>query len=235
MSGIRLAVLIGLSALAATLGVDRVQSGGQLSHFPSPYTSWGTGDYVDFYFSHFNGNRALPHLRSEETARLFERIVNRDNVRAILEGSRSEHRKRADLALILATMGEVRAAYNYALFVGEPLSEELTQIQSFMLFLVDLAVRLENHGGSGASAAASAWKTTLWNVVASLSEEHVYSSRQIATLSNALNSHYPQISTLLTETDKKRFCSHIGELVARQPDRIAREAHQKLLRTALGN
>src|SRR5688572_5664220 len=171
MSATRLVVIFGCFALATIFGATRAQAGGQVSHFPSPDQLWSTGDYVDFYFAHFNGNRALPHLRSQETARLFERIISRDNVRVILEGSMAQERKRADLALILATMGEIRAAYNYALFVGEPLSEELTRIQSFMLFLIELAVRLESDAGSGVSAAAaSAWKTTLWNVVASLSE-----------------------------------------------------------------
>jgi hypothetical protein len=236
MSAIRLIVIFGCFALATIFGAARAQTGGQFSHFPSPHQPWSTGDYVDFYFAHFNGNRALPHLRSQETARLFERIVSRDNVRIILEGSMPQERKRADLALILATMGEIRAAYNYALFVGEPLSEELTRIQSFMLFLIDLAVRLESDGGSGAStAAASAWKTTLWNVVASLSEQNVYSGEQIASLANALNSHYPRISTLLSDADKQRFRAHIGELAARQPDSAARQAQRRLLRTALGN
>ena len=90
------------------------------------------------------------------------------------EGPAPLERKRTELSVILATMGEIRAAYGYAQFVGEPLAEELTQIQSFMLFLIATAVKrkpgrerrrqrcLENHR----------------LIVASLSEAGTYSPRR---------------------------------------------------------
>ena len=62
MQGIQ---LNGLSAavLALVVMVEAgVATAGQPSHFPSPHHPWTTREYVDFYFAHYNGNRALPHL-----------------------------------------------------------------------------------------------------------------------------------------------------------------------------
>jgi hypothetical protein len=145
-------VILGL-CLALAMGANAVAS--QLSHFPSPRQPWTSREYVNFYFGHYNGNRALPHLRSEATARLFDRLVDRENVRQLIESDLSLEEKRGELAVILSTMGEVRAAYAYALYVGEPLQEELTRIRSFMLFLIDQAVGLS--GGRGDPAARSVW------------------------------------------------------------------------------
>ena len=230
MQGIQ---LNGLSAavLALVVMVEAgVATAGQPSHFPSPHHPWTTREYVDFYFAHYNGNRALPHLRSEETARLFARIVHPENVRRVSEGPAPVERKRTELSVILATMGEIRAAYGYAQFVGEPLAEELTQIQSFMLFLIATAVKLESRAEN--AAGSDAWKTTVWNVVASLSEAGTYSDRQIAALSTALRVHYPQISGIFSISDKRKFRERIAELAAAASDAEARQAHLQLLAAA---
>ncbi|HEY7748625.1 MAG TPA: hypothetical protein VH933_08105 [Aestuariivirgaceae bacterium] len=205
---------------------------GQLSHFPSPYESWTTSDYVDFYFAHFNGNRALPHLRTDETRKLFRRIVNRENVLRIMHGPATERRKQLDIAMILATMGEIRAAYGYAVFVGEPLQEELTHIQSFILYLIDSAVTLGADTDDGPGG-RSAWKTAVWNVVGSLSERSNYSSEQIAFLSNALKVHYPEISVIFSERDKRQLRARIGSIAAAEPNAEAQIAHLQLLLTAM--
>jgi hypothetical protein len=229
---VRLVAAFSLFLIASMMLGAGLAMAGQLSHFPSPNQPWTTREYVDFYFGHYNGNRALPHLRSEETARLFGRIVNRENVLRITEGSTSPEQKRVRIAMILATMGEIRAAYGYAVFVGEPLQEELMRVQSFMLFLIDVAVRLENRAGP-AAAGKQAWKTTLWNVVGSLSERDTYSGLQIASLSSALHVHYPQISVILSDPDKQKFRARIGEAAAAETDAAARKAHLQLLYTAL--
>jgi hypothetical protein len=205
---------------------------GQLSHFPSPHQPWTTREYVDFYFAHYNGNRALPHLRAGDTRRLFQRIVDRENVLRITTSSMSDERKRAHIAMILATMGEIRAAYNYAVFVGEPLQEELTRIQSFTLFLIDAAIRLEGRS-MRPQAGNPAWRTTIWNIIGSLSEREIYSDQQIASLSSALDLHYPQLSSILSDDEKHKFHTHIGELAAAESNVATREAHLRLLRTVL--
>ena len=199
---------------------------GQLSHFPSPHQPWTSREYVNFYFGHYNGNRALPHLRSEATARLFDRLVDRDNVRQLVESGVSLEEKRGELAVILSTMGEIRAAYAYALYVGEPLQEELTRIRSFMLFLIDEAVGL---GGGRGDPAASAWRTTLWNVVESMSERQVYSASQVAALSDAVAVHYPQLSAILTDSDRQKLRRRISLAAAAESDDGAREAYLRLL------
>lgn len=199
---------------------------GQLSHFPSPHQPWTSREYVNFYFGHYNGNRALPHLRSEATARLFNRLVDRDNVRKLLGSSASMEEKRSELAVILSTMGEIRAAYAYALHVGEPLQEELTRIRSFMLYLIDRAIGL---GEGRRDPAASAWRTTLWNVVESMSERELYSAEQAAALSEALATHYRQLSIILTDSDRQRLRSRIEALAAAEKDPAARAAHLRLI------
>lgn len=199
---------------------------GQLSHFPSPHQTWTSREYVNFYFGHYNGNRALPHLRSGATARLFNRLVDRDNVRQLIESSVSLEEKRGELAVILSTMGEIRAAYAYALYVGEPLQEELTRIRSFMLFLIDRAVSLS---GGRDDPAASAWRTTLWNVVESMSERDVYSAGQVAALSDAVAAHFPQLSTILTDSDRQKLRERITLVAAAERDDEAREAYLRLL------
>src|SRR5262245_2174028 len=198
----------------------------QLSHFPSPHQPWTSREYVNFYFGHYNGNRALPHLRSEATARLFDRLVDRDNVRQLVESGASLAEKRGELAVILSTMGEIRAAYAYALYVGEPLQEELTRIRSFMLFLIDQAVDL---GGGRDDPAASAWRTTLWNVVESMSERQVYSASQVAALSDAVVAHYPQLNAILTDSDRQKLRQRIALSAAVERDEGAREAYLRLL------
>jgi hypothetical protein len=198
----------------------------QLSHFPSPDRPWTSREYVDFYFGHYNGNRALPHLRSAPTEQLFNRLVDETNVKQIVESAASLEEKRTQLAMILATMGEIRAAYAYAVFVGEPLQEELARIQSFMVFLLSLAVQLE--GGTGA---ISAWKTTLWNIVGSLAERKTYSGEQVVSMAYALNRHYKQISIILSPLEKERLRARIGELASAERDPLARKAHHHLLQT----
>jgi hypothetical protein len=204
---------------------------GQLSHFPSPHQPWTTSEYVDFYFAHYNGNRALPHLRAEDTRLVFQRIVDPENVLRIIESSASHEQKRAGIAMILATIGEIRAAYGYAVFVGEPLQEELVQVQSFLLFLINSAIKLEDKMGT-LSAGNHAWKTAIWNVVGSLAERETYSSRQLASLSAALDLNYPEISSILSDADKQKFRLRISEIAAAESDGGAREAHLQLLRTA---
>jgi hypothetical protein len=229
MLSLRLNSSLGLTALVLLLTAGNAAAD-QLSHFPSPQENWTRADYVNFYFAHYNGNRALPHLRSEDSARLFNHIVNRQNVLRILGTSASEQLKRNELAVILATMGEIRAAYGYALFVGEPLQEELVKVQSFMLFLIDASVKLES-GQAGEFAASSAWKTTLWNVLRSLNERQIYSGRQIAELAAAVSEHYPRIAAILNASEKQQLGARIAELAATEADPEPRRALSELLHT----
>jgi hypothetical protein len=104
------------------------------------------------------------------------------------------------------------------------LQEELTRIQSFMVFLLGLAVKLQ--GGAGAT---SAWKTTLWNIVGALSERRTYSRAQVISLAHALSRHYGQISVILSPPEKKNLRARISQLASAERDPRVREAYGHLL------
>ena len=169
--------------------------------FPSPEQPWTKSEYVDFYFAHYNGNLALPHLRSAEGRALIDRLVDRGNVERIVSGSASLADKRMQIAAILMAAGEIRGAYNYAVYVGEPLAEELTRVQSFTLFVVETAARLSN--GEASATTVSAWRTTLFGVLHSLGERETYSTEQRTRLTEAIALHYPALRSLLNQADRQ--------------------------------
>jgi hypothetical protein len=206
--------------LAGSAGADSV------GHFPSTDQPWSARHYVDFYFAHYNGNRALPHLRTATTARVFERLVSRDNIARILADPAPKEQKRQLLGVILATLGEIRAAYNYAVFVGEPLQEELARIQAFTLFVMDSAVALAEPRPD-----CSACTTALGGVVESLSARDTFSKGQILALSEALQVHYPGISPVLSPRQRRELRAQVSRLAAVERDPALRESHRKLLGT----
>jgi len=199
----------------------------QVAHFPAADQPWSARNYVDFYFAHINGNRALPHLRAEATARVFERIVDQENISRILSSPSPAVEKRRNVAIILATMGEIRGAYNYAVFVGEPLQEELARVQAFTLFVMDNAVGLE----SSNPECSSACRTALRGVIDSLSPQGIFSREQILSLTEALQRHYPSIAPVLSSDERKDLRAEISRITAAERDPTLREAHQRLLGT----
>lgn len=197
--------------------------------YPAADRPWTQADYVNFYFSHYNGNQALPHLRSAPTKAVFARLVDQGNVERILAAPQPDAEKLRQVALILSITGEARAAYNYAVALGEPLQQELTQVQIFALYLVDVSVRL-----TGAVPdrrwRSSAWKTTLFGVLLSLSERDVYSTAQRMAFTDALAEYYPGIEPALNATDRRQFHDGIASLIAAEPDADMRAAQTRLLR-----
>jgi hypothetical protein len=216
-----------LGWLGVAAGFAGSAAAGQVSHFPSADQPWSARHYVDFYFAHFNGNRALPHLRTESTAKIFDRIVDQENISRILSSPSTTEEKQRNVAIILATVGEIRGAYNYAVFVGEPLQEELARIQAFTLFVMDNAFGLEQPRHD----CSSACKTALRGVVESLSAHAIYSREQILSLSEALERHYPSISPMLSSRDREDLRAQIIRIAAAEQDPTLRKAHQKLLGT----
>jgi hypothetical protein len=212
---------LGFAALAGTASAD------QVAHFPPADQPWSARNYVDFYFAHFNGNRALPHLRTESTAKIFDRIVDQENISRILSSPSTAEEKRRNLAIILATMGEIRAAYNYAVFVGEPLQEELARVQAFTLLVMGSAVGFERPRPD----CSSACKTALRGVIESLSAHAIFSREQILSLAEALETHYPSIGPLLAEDERRALKAQISRIAAAEQDPTLREAQQRLLGT----
>ena len=199
----------------------------QVAHFPASDQPWSARNYVDFYFAHVNGNRALPHLRTESTAKIFDRIVDQENISQILSSPSTAEEKRQSVAIILATMGEIRGAYNYAVFVGEPLQEELARIQVFTLFVMDNAVGLKSPNPERSSACG----TALRGVIESLSPHGIFSREQILTLTEALERHYPSIAPVLSSQERKDLRAQVSRIAAAEQDPTLREAHQRLLGT----
>jgi hypothetical protein len=212
---------LGFAGLAGTAWAD------QLAHFPASDQPWSARNYVDFYFAHVNGNRALPHLRTESTAKIFDRIVDQENISRILAGPSTAEEKRRNVAIILATMGEIRGAYNYAVFVGEPLQEELARVQAFTLFVMDNAVGIE----SPRPDCSSACRTALRGVIESLSPHGIFSREQILSLAAALERHYPSIAAVLSSDERKDLRAQVSRIAAAERDPALREAHQRLLGT----
>jgi hypothetical protein len=209
--------------LACVLAALPALAGGS---FPSPEHPWTKRDYVDFYFAHYNGNQALPHLRNAEGRALIERLVDPENVTRIVEGPASLADKRLQIATILMAAGEIRSAYNYAVFVGEPLTEELTRVQDFTLAVIDAAARL-SQGEAGASS-VSAWRTTVSGVMHSLGERNVYSTDQRARLTEAIARCYPALYALLDGADRRALSQRMGELAMAETDPDLRATQQIL-------
>ena len=102
--------------LACVLAALPALAGGS---FPSPEHPWTKRDYVDFYFAHYNGNQALPHLRNAEGRALIERLVDPENVTRIVEGPASLADKRLQIATILMAAG---AGFALGAIVAPPLA-----------------------------------------------------------------------------------------------------------------
>lgn len=218
-SSLRLGLILAcvLSALPALAG----------GTFPSPEHPWTKRDYVDFYFAHYNGNQALPHLRNAEGRALIERLVDPQNIAHIVEGPASLADKRLQIATILMAAGEIRSAYNYAVFVGEPLSEELTRVQDFTLAVVDAAARL-SQGEVGATS-ISAWQTTVSGVMHSLGERDVYSTDQRIRLTDAIARCYPALYALLNEADRNALSQRMADVAMTETDPGLRAAQEILV------
>jgi len=185
-------------------------------------------EYTDFYFSHWNGNLALPHLREPGVRAIFERIVSPENIRLIATSASSDDEKLRQITSVLSTMGEIRAAYAYEVTVGETLVEELTRIQSFTLLVLDTAVQL-SRGDFTDRRRREAWRTTLLGVVDSLAERSKYSSGQIVELASALAVHYPAISGILADRERRDFEHRIHMLADSEPDPGIKMAYAQLL------
>lgn len=217
-----------IAVLAGTLAIA-----GPAPKYPSPATFWSGRQYTDFYFVHFNTHLALPHLRSPESRALFERMTSHGNIERILSAPASRQDKQRELAVILSAMGGIRASYNLAVIVGEPLQEELTRVQVFHLYLIGVAAELAD-GDIAAVNGSPAMKTAWLGVIQSLSEGAVYSPTQIAALSDAAARRYPVLSGLFPESERTLLRSRIAALQVQQAEPQSRLALGRLLATITG-
>lgn len=202
-------------------------------HYPADALPWTWRQYSAFYFTHYNTNLALPHRRTGPSRLLFERLTSRENIDKIVAAPIGHQAKLTELAKILAAMGSIRASYNLAVIAGEPLQEESTEVQVFNLYL--LAIYAELAGGDlSANPAASAMKTAFLGVVHSISEENVYSSAQVARLSDALARRFTILGPLFPDLERQDLVQRLSQLQSRQTNPQSRDALARLVATVEG-
>jgi hypothetical protein len=175
--------------------------------YPEPGMAWTERQYVDFHFAHYNGRRALPHLRDTASARLFNRLVDPANIVAIRAAHGDAATRRLALDQVLAAVGATRSSYLYAAQIGEPLAEELTRVQVFQLELV--AAILAAGTSPDLTKTHPAWRTAFLGAAASLEENGLYTDEQALMLVEAIASHFKTIAPVLQPGDReylsKRF------------------------------
>ena len=218
-------------ALAAGLAASASPAETRASLYPSPHRVWTQQDYVQFYFTHFNGNQALPHLRSAEMRAVFERLVHADNLARLAAAPISDAEKLGKLRLMLSALGEVRAAYNISVQVGEPLAEELTRVQVFTIEMLAQAVGVSALAGEVPSRA---WTTTTFGIVVSLGEDSIYSPVQRRALAEALAQHYDSLRTMLSGPASAEIGRRIASLAAKERDPALRQSLTRLAEAASG-
>lgn len=219
----------GILALLLLTGLSVPALADSKPEYPSPDAFWSERHYSDFYFVHFNTHLALPHLRNPESRALFERLTDRANIERILANDAARLEKQRRLRLILATMGNIRGAYNLAVIIGEPLQEELTRVQVFHLYLVGVVADFEDNIAT--ARGGPAMKTAWLGVVRSLGESDIYSPAQIAALSDAAARRYPTLHDLFTSRERGLLRGRIEGLQSRQTEPRSRLALERLLAT----
>ena len=211
-------------ALALVISAARAETGVAL--YPPADRAWTKGDYVEFYFAHFNGNHALPHLRDAGMRAVFDRLVSADNLVSLVAAPMPDAERLAELRVMLSALGEIRAAYNISVQAGEPLSEELARVQIFMLAALELAMRVSDAAGA---APSRAWDTSIVGVVASIGEHDIYSNAQRRELADALSGQMQSLRFLLSDKSKQKMMDQIGILAARESDPALRNSLKRLL------
>jgi hypothetical protein len=163
---------------------------------------WSSGDYLRHYTQHYHGKRPLPHLRSAEQEMLFDHLVDSRNITAILATERPADEKLTELQKILSLIGAYRASYNLAVSYGEPLEQELTEVQAFGLEVAAAVAELSRQGDRIPCGAIT---TMIIGMIESVGEEQRYSGDQRAEIAEAISRNYPAIAPALTAGDRARL------------------------------
>jgi hypothetical protein len=215
---VRLCLASGLAFAAAGVSAGDVQ--------------WTSHDYVTFYFTNYNGLVPLPHLREKEPKAQFNRLIDSGNIARIEEAPVSKDEKLRQLRIILAMLGAYRAAYNYAVFVGEPLEEELTLVQAFALHVAGHAASLMRTSPDGGGSSA-AWATLVGGVIESVGDNQIYSPAQSAIMADAITRHYPAIAAVLSNDERRRIRAQVLMLADANGDPALQEARERMKRALL--
>ena len=131
-----LAAVLILAGLAATPGLANPQ-------LPPASGPWSSADYVEAIFAVQNGVITLPRQTNPKTQALFDRLIDRGNIEALMAAPLSAAEKRRDILIILSATGEFRGRYGYAVALGDDVEGELVAIQIFRLYLIDRLATLD--------------------------------------------------------------------------------------------
>jgi hypothetical protein len=191
---------------------------------------WASNDYVDLYFRIYNGHVPLPHLREEKQKALFNHLIDPENLASIQSAAMSGDDKLRQLDIILATLGTYRARYDNAVFVGEPLEQELALVQAYELQVLGCMAGLLPSGAE-ASVSHPSWITLIGGVIASVANQTTYSPRQNALMAEAIVRNYPAIAAALSDGDRNLLRAAALKLDVADDNEIRRQARQQVRRT----
>ncbi len=191
---------------------------------------WTSNDYVDLYFRIYNGHVPLPHLRAEKQKVLFNHLVDPQNLVRIQSAALSGDDKLRQLNIILATLGSYRARYNYAVFVGEPLEQELAMVQAYQLQVLSSMARLSS-AISPTGASHPSWITMIGGVIDAVENRKTYSPAQSAMMADAMARNYPIIAAVLTHDERNLIRAEALKLDAADDNALRRHATEQIRRS----
>ncbi len=195
-------------------------------------SQWTSSDYVDLYFRYYNGHAPLPHLREKAQKALFNHLIDPGSISRIEAAPVSTDEKLRQLRIILAVLGAYRGAYNAAVIVGEPLEQELTLVQVHSLEVADVVAGLTQKSAHDPGS-PTAWATLVGGVIESVGEGARYSPAQSAVMANAVSLHYPAISAVLLEDERRRLRKQVLNLANAGNDAALQEALTRMKRAVL--
>ena len=193
---------------------------------------WASNDYVDLYFRIYNGQVPLPHMRDAKQNALFNHLIAPENLASIAAAAVSDDEKRQQLEIILASLSAYRSRYNYAIFVGEPLQQELAMVQAYQLQVMGCLARLSPHGIK-AGDSHPAWTTLIGGVIDAVENRTTYSPSQSFIMADAIVRNYPVIALALSAGDRNLVRAEVLKLDHAGDNADLEDARQQIRHSVL--
>jgi hypothetical protein len=198
---------------------------------------------VQAIFAVQNGLVTLPREANPKTKALFDRMVDPDNIDALMAAPLSQAEKRRDILLILSATGEFRGRYGYAVALGDDVQSELIALQVFRLNLIDRLASLdiaEEQTGCMVETDAenrclSAIATIVSGTIDTLGDRQSFNSGQLIALSSALTRHFPAIRAKLSAQDQGRAAKQLQRIAANENDPALKSALAATLTAVRGH
>lgn len=199
---------------------------------PPPHGPWTSRNYVEAIFAVHNGGMTLPRRGNPKTEAVFDRLIDRDNIEALLAAPLSLAEKRRQILIILSATGEFRGRYGYAVALGDDVKAELIAIQIFRLYLIDRLAGLDMMNEADTKSRASAIATALSGTLDTLAEAPLFGIDQLLALSSALERHYPAIRTKLDVEEQMTVTLRLQGMEAAESDPALKTAFAAALAVA---